>query len=178
MSDQSCVHTARGFSVVEMIVAILLVSIIAATLISRFANPSAFDQSIASDNLIALALLAQQTSLGRENVTLEIDPVGGNWEFSVAVSGTVIRSVTVPGNNILLETGSTLTGTCAVDLNDAVTQDFKITYDGRGNAAGFTNSMSSPEPVGNGVRICVNDDTSYSACVSPGGFAYRGDCDA
>lgn len=167
----------RGFTVVEMIVAILLVAIIAMTMFTRFSNPSSFDTSIARDNLIAMALQAQQAALGRENVTFEIDPASGAWEFSVMVSGSQIRSVTIPGNNIFLETGSTDSGTCAMALDDAVSENFKITYDGSGNVSGFTNSVSAPEPVGNGVRICVNDATAYSACISPAGFAYQGDCD-
>jgi len=169
-------RNAQGFTIVEMIVAIVLVSIIALTLFSRFSNPSSFDQAIASDNLIALALLAQQTSLGRENVTFEIDPIGGFWEFSVAVSGAVVRSVAIPGNTVLLKTGSTIIGTCGVDINDDITGNFKVSYGG-GNIAGFTNSASSPVTVGNGVRICVNGSVEYSACISPAGFAYLGECD-
>jgi len=168
----------KGFTIVEMIVTILLTGIIAVTVFSRLSNPSTFDNAIARDNLIAMALLAQQTSLGRENVSFEIDPAAGDWEFSVVVSGSVIRSVTIPGNSITLETGSTVSGTCALGMDDAVTPDFQVTYDGNGNAAGFTNGVSAPEPVSNGVRLCVNDATEYSACISPGGFVYQGDCDA
>ena len=166
-----------GFTVIEMIVALLLVSVIAVTIFARIANPSSFDSSIARDNLIAMALQAQQAALGRNDVTFEIDAAGENWQFSVMVSGAQIRSVTIPGNNISLETGSTASGTCALALDDAVTDNFRVTYDGSGNAAGFSNSISSPEPVANGVRICVNDDTAFSACISPAGFAYQGDCD-
>ena len=160
---------------VEMIVAIILVAIVGVAIFSRFVSPSAFDTAIARDNAIAMALQAQQTSLGRENVTFEIDPAGGDWTFSVAVSGTVIRTVTIPGDDITLETG--ISGTCALAADEAITTNFQVTYDGRGNAPGFTNSASAPEDPGNGVRICINDDTQFSACISPGGFAYQGDCD-
>lgn len=166
----------RGFSIIELIVAIILVSIIAVSLFSRFSNQGAFSPAIARDNAIALALQAQQTALGRENVSFEIDPEGADWRFSVAVSGAVIRSVVVPGTNLLLQTGAQ-SGTCTADLNDAITSNFRITYDGTGNATGFTNSISAPEAVTNGVRICVNDRTDFSACISPAGFAYLGDCD-
>lgn len=177
MKKRTNTRKPGGFTVIEMIVAILLIAIIAVTVFSRFGNPSSFDSSIARDNLIALALLAQQTSLGRENVTFEIDPAGGDWAFSVVVSGAVIRSVTVPGNAISLETGSTVSGTCALGLDEAVTQDFQVTYNGNGNATGFTNGASAPVPVSNGVRICVNDSVEYSACISPAGFPFQGNCD-
>ena len=166
-----------GFSIVEMVVAILLIAIIGATLISRFAEPSSFDAAIARDNAIAMALLAQQTALGRENVTFEIDPAGSDWEFAVAVSGTVIRSVVIPGNDLTLETGSVASGTCALGLDDNVSSNFMVTYDGNGFASGFSNSVSAPVPVSNGVRICVNDNVDFSACISPSGFAHQGDCD-
>ena len=167
----------KGFSLVELIVAILLISLIGVAMFSRFSSPTAFDASIARDNAIALALQAQQAALGRDNVSFEIDPSGGNWVLSVAVSGSVLRSVTIPGGSISLETGSTTSGTCALALDQVVTSNFRVVYDGSGNVTGFSNSTSSPEPVENGVRICVNDDTNYSACISPAGFAYQGDCD-
>ena len=177
MPNREMSNKVEGFTIVELIVAILLAAIIGVSMFSRFTSPSSFDTSIARDNAIAMALLAQQAALGREDVTFEIDPLNGNWQFSVAVSGTVLRSVTVPGGNVTLETGSTVTGTCALGLDEAITENFQVFYDGNGNATEFTNGLSSPVAVSNGVRICVNDNVDYSSCISPGGFAFQGDCD-
>lgn len=176
MKDKKLIN-CDGFSIIELIVTIVLLAIIGVTIFTRLANPSTFDSAIARDNAIALALLAQQAALGRGNVSFEIDSSGSDWEYSVVVSGTVMRSVVIPGDDLTLETGSTVSGTCALALDEPVTSNFRITYDGSGNVTGFTNSVSSPSPVSNGIRICINDDAAYSACISPAGFAFAGDCD-
>lgn len=172
-----------GFTVVELIIAIVLIGIVGAVAFSRFLSGSVFNASGAQDAIITIAHSAQQASLGRPNTSFEIDASGGDWVFSaVAGSPTVtIRSLSVPSDNVVLETGSAAAtaNTCANSFNTAVANDFRLTFDTTGNLVDFTNN-STTETVNasfNGVRICVNDDVSLSVCVSPAGYAHEGDCD-
>lgn len=163
---------------VELIVVIVVLSLVAAVVITRFTSPSGFNPSTARDAAITVAREAQQMALGRNNVTFNIGQSGGDWVFIAASGGTTVRSVAVPSTNVVLETGSTSASsdTCATGFDDPVASDFEVAFDLKGNATTLTNN-SNTETVANGVRICVNDDNSLSVCISPGGFAYAGACD-
>jgi len=171
---KSCRH--KGFTIIELVIVIVLLGIVAAVVFSRFMGPSGFEQAGARDAVISIARGAQQLAMGRNDVTFEIDNIGSNWVFSARAGGNVLRRAEVPANNLVLETGSTAAGgTCAAGLDTPLSNDFVVTYDRQGNATTFTNG-GAPAAVDNGVRICINDSTALSVCISPGGFAYQGDC--
>jgi len=168
----------QGFSLVELVLVVLLISIMGVAITSRFSDPSGFNTLAARDGIISTALAAQQAALGRKNVTFDINQSGSDWIFEVAASGAVIRSFSVTGGGFDLETGSTTTtGDCSTGFDEAVTSNFSISYNNLGNAFAFTNSSSSPVAIDNGVRICIDDTVALSVCISPGGYAREGDCE-
>lgn len=178
------VHTttsrAAGFTIVELVIVIVLIGIVGAVAITRYMSSSAFNAVGARDGIITVAQAAQQASLGRSNVTFAIALSGEEWIFSANGGGTPLRTVSVPTQNVILETGSAVASgnTCADSFDTAVANDFELTYNGKGDLVDFTNN-STTESVGptfNGVRICVNDDITFSVCVSPAGYAYAGNC--
>lgn len=175
--DMKCFRQS-GFSLVELVIVVILVSIMGVAVMSRFSDNSGFNTLAARDGIVATALAAQQAALGRNNVTFDINQTGSDWTFEVAASGTIIRSFEVTGGGFALETGSTITtGDCSTAFDDAVTSNFSISYDSLGNAFEFTNSASSPVSIDNGVRICIDDTVALSVCISPGGYARVGDCE-
>ena len=178
-SNKIFVH--KGFSIVELIIVIVLMGIVAAVVFARYASGSAFNPSGAQAAIITVAHAAQQASLGRSDVSFEIDASGGQWIFSANSAGDVLRSVPVSGTNVILETGSAAAtaNTCANSFDTAVANDFKLSYNGKGDLVDFTNNGSTEtvDASFNGVRLCVNDDVTFSVCVSPAGYAYSGDCD-
>lgn len=172
----------QGFSMVELIIVILVMGIIGVTAFARYLDGSAFNAVTAKDAILTVANAAQQAALGHDNVTFEIDSSGGDWVMSAVAGGTVLRSVSISSDAVTLETGSAAASAnnCANDFDTAVANDFELVYDRTGDLVEFTNN-SVTEMVDssfNGVRICVNDDVSFSVCVSPSGYAYEGDCDA
>lgn len=171
-----------GFTIMELIIVIVLLGIVGSVAFSRFTPRSSFNATGSQDAIISLAHAAQQSSLGRDNVSFEIDSSGDDWVFSVfAGSPTVtIRSVSVPSQDVVLETGSAaILDTCANDFNNPVENDFALTFSRKGDLVDFTNDSSTQTVNGafNGVRICVNDTVNLSVCVSPAGYAYEGNCD-
>ena len=169
---------SHGFSMIELVVVIILLSIMGVAIMSRFSDSSEFNTLAARDGIIATALAAQQASLGRNDVTFDINQSGSDWIFEVASSGTVVSSFEVTGGGFTLETGSTITtGDCSTGFDDAVTSNFSIAYDSFGNASTFTNAASTPVSIANGVRICIDDTVDLSVCISPGGYAREGDCE-
>lgn len=171
----------RGFTVVELVIVIVLIGIVGAVAMSRFMSGSAFNAVGARDAIITVAHAAQQASLGRNDVSFEIDNSGDDWIFAV-ISGTeVLRTASVSNRNVTLETGSAAASanTCANGFDTAVANDFKLTFDGKGDLLSFTNNSTTEtvDAAFNGVRLCVNDDVNFSVCVSPAGYAYVGNCD-
>ncbi len=175
----------KGFTLVESVIVIVLIGIVGVVVIPRFLRPNAFSPVATQDGLIATIRAAQQAALGRSAVTFEIDTDGDDWTFTAKAGIDTIRTFAIPTNGVTLETGlAVMSGdTCASDpgdFNDAMTSDFLLTFDGKGNLLSFTNG-APPELVSdvsfNGVRICVNDDVELSVCVSPAGYAYAGNCD-
>jgi type II secretory pathway pseudopilin PulG len=166
---------------VELVVVLVLVSIVAVTVTSRYLTPNAFEAAGARDGLITILRAAQQAALGRSNVTATIQTVGDKWVFAAMAGSTVLQTMEVNKRNIVLATGSALVGagTCAEGLDTPLANDFRVSYDSKGNLSAFVNSgvTQAVSSTFNGVRVCVNDAEQYSACVSPSGYAYTGNCD-
>ena len=60
----------RGFTLIELITVIILVSIISVTLFSRLGNVSNANLQAGRDDLIAALFFAQQTAMARSNIKL------------------------------------------------------------------------------------------------------------
>jgi prepilin-type N-terminal cleavage/methylation domain-containing protein len=171
----------RGFTVVELVVVIVLLGIVGAVVIPRFLAPNTFNEPAAQDGLLATIRAAQQAAIGRANVTFKITSDSNDWTFAALSGATTLRTLTVPVSDVKLETGSAASSanTCATGFNTAVANDFTLTFKSDGNLASFTNNGTTEtvDAAFNGVRICLNDTIAVSACVSPAGYAYAGDCD-
>ena len=172
---------AKGFSLVELVIVILLLGITGAVVYSRLASPNAFSPLATQDALVSTIREAQQLSLGRDNITYEIDLVADEWLFSAKSNGSTLRTSRIAANGVTLETGSAVASgdTCSSGFDDAVAGDFELSFDGKGNLSSFTNNGATEnvDALFNGVRLCINDDDALAVCVSPGGFAALGDCD-
>lgn len=174
----------KGFTIIELVVVIVLVGIVGAVIISRFVGPNAFEIAAAQDGLLTTIRAAQQAALGRTDATLvafEIDQSGGDWVLTARDGATTLRTLELPADNIVLETGSAVASadTCATGFDTAVSGDFELVFEKKGNLDEFTNNGTTEmvDAMFNGVRNCVNDSPALSVCVSPAGYAYAGNCD-
>jgi MSHA pilin protein MshC len=62
----------RGFTLVELITVIILVSIISVTLFSRLGNVGSANLQASRDDLIAALFFAQQSAMARNNIQLVV----------------------------------------------------------------------------------------------------------
>lgn len=165
----------------ELIVVLVLIGITSAVVISRFAEPDTFTVQAAQDGLLTTIRAAQQAALGHDDVTFEINQAGGEWQLEARDAGGVIRTLELPADSIVLQTGSAAASsdTCATGFDTAVQNDFELGFDGKGNLAQFVNGGTTElvDSTFNGVRLCVNNTDAQSVCVSPAGYAYAGNCD-
>lgn len=171
----------KGFTIIELIGIIVLIGIVGVVVTGRFLRPNKFDEAAAADGLLTTIRAAQQAALGRSAVTFEVGLAGGEWLFMAKSGANTLRTFRVPAESVLLETGAPASSgdTCATGFDTALDPNFQLAFDDLGNLASFTNGLAV-YPVDasfNGVRLCVNDTVAVSACVSPAGYAYAGNCD-
>lgn len=178
----SCRPQAKGFTVLEMIVAIVIVGIVSAVAFSRFVDGNAFNPVIVRDQLISLARIAQQSALGRENVQLSLTPsVDGGLllvEVTESLGAVPISTEIISLESVALAGDIDVTDSCsAIGGSVALTNStpLKIDYAALGAIKNISGIASGA--VSSAVRICINNSAIASVCISPSGFAYAGDCD-
>lgn len=170
-----------GFTIIEMIVAILLMTILGVVVISRFADSNSLNADVVRDIVVSMSRTALQNSLGRSSVTLTITPSAGGDEATIETSdaGGTIRSETVSLRSITLSGDINITDSCevtpgAANITNAAPMTISFGTLGDLGTSGVTGSTGA---VTSAVRICINNIATDSVCVSPSGFAYAGDCD-
>ena len=173
----------KGFTIIELVIVIVLIGIISAIIMSRFLGGNTFTPSIVQQQIISLARIAQQSSLGRADVTLTITPNAGGDQVTIeaeeSAGATTIQAVTIPMDSVTLSGDINKTASCAVDDGDtAITNAAPMVLDfgelGDLQDSGIGGGAAA---ITSAVRICINNSAADSICVAPSGFAYAGDCD-
>jgi len=179
--NRKSIYSASGFTVVEIVIAIVLVAIVSMVAMSRLVEGNGFNAIIVRDEIISIARTAQQNSLGRADVSMTITPNVGGDSVTIVTSyaGGNIKSITAPLESVSLSGDINDTDSCSVTSGvDAITSANPMTLAfgelGDLDVSGVTGSTGA---ITSAVRICLNDTASESVCVSPSGFAYAGDCD-
>ncbi len=171
----------QGFSIVELIIAIVLLGIISSVAMSRFLRSDSYNPAITRDQVVSLARSAQQKAIGRNDVTLTIQPVDDLIEVrlddgagQVQISRMDLATVNMRADVNELDSCSVTAGGFAV-TNAA---PLVLNYDSLGDliTGGVTGSPGFPQAITTAVRLCINDSPAMSVCWSPSGFAYVGDC--
>lgn len=172
-----------GYTLIELIAAIVLIGIAVAFAMSRLLDNNTFTASIVQQQIISLARIAQQSSLGRSNVTLTITPSVDGSEVTIDAEesgGTVtIQSVTISMDSVTLSGDINKTASCAVDDGDTPISNVApmLLNFGELGDLGVSGIGGGAAAITSAIRICINDIASDSVCVAPSGFAYAGDCD-
>lgn len=158
----------QGFTLIELITAIILLGILSAFAISRFPSSQAYSTAILKNQFIASARLAQQTSLSRAslsltntNVTLNVSSVGAVWDLVVSGADGIAYSAQIDKSSEQIRYGTSLSASCSA----LASAPFLISFDGDGNRIPKEN-----------LRVCIDSDIDYELCISPSGYVYEGHC--
>jgi len=169
-----------GYTLVEVIIVIVLLSIISAVFIARISSANAFNGVVVRDQIIALTRIAQQSSFGRADVTITFTPGGNEASIVAAEANGVIERATVPISSLILAGDINQTDSCGVTAGgDSISgsSPLVIKFGELGNIVASSGVGTSAGTVTTALRVCVNNDPSLSVCIAPSGFAYIGDCD-
>jgi type II secretory pathway pseudopilin PulG len=175
-----------GFSIVELVVAILIAGIIAAVTMSRLLNRDSFDVIIAREEIVSILRMAQQRAIGHQDVVVTLQPSGNDLVISLkSDSVNLISPVTTTFPAGLLSADVDILSSCSTPpAAGNVLTDLKplhVEFGALGDLlSGGVIDGSPPHPVDvtTGMRLCLNNDPVMSICISAAGFAYTGDCDA
>ena len=169
----------KGFSIVEVVVAIVLVGIVASLAMSRFLGSNTFNPVAIQGQIVSLVRAAQQSAMGRQDVTVTLTPNGDTLNLTLEeVNGDVesidlnMQGISLSGDVNETDSCGTTAGATAITNGNPLILNFGSLGDLEDSGFGAGTTVESA------VRICVNNDPTYSVCVSPAGFAYEGDCDA
>lgn len=182
VQDKPAFGLQRGYTIIELIIIVVVLSIIAAASISRILGGNAFDSFILRDQIISLSRTAQQSALGRADVTLTIQPSASLETVTLTTrygSGpsTIISEVETNLAPISLTGIINNTDSCSVSTGTPITNaaPLIIRFDELGDLA--LSGFGAGTAVTRSVKICLNNIPEDAVCVSPAGFAYGGNCD-
>lgn len=167
----------RGFTLVEIIVTFLLVSILSVVVISRLSSSAAFNGVILRDQIIALTRLGQQSAFGRSDVELRVTPDGsGDASLVLSDANGIIQSNTIAVAAVDFRADVDVTASCSSSQGAAVTSGAPliIAFGELGDATSA--GVGTVSAVNTSVRICIDAAVETSVCVSSAGYAYVGDC--
>lgn len=173
-----------GFTIIEIVIVILLLSVVSVFVMSRFNDETAFTGLIVRDQLISQARRAQQGSFGRSGMAMVFTPNGGGTEATIEVleGSAALSSITVSISSLTLTGDVDETSSCSSTAGTNITNanPFRLSFGELGDIVASTGVVGAASygAVTSAARICIDEDVTYSICVSPSGFAYVGDCDA
>ena len=178
----------QGFSVIELVLAILIIGIISSVALSRLLEGDVYNAAVVRDQVLSLSRSAQQQALGRTDVAIIIRPNGNDLEIQTVedfvdvntfsqmqFSSLDMRSVVIAGD-------ANVTASCSATPSTNIISNSSpmvIQFDALGDLyrGGVTTAPGYPVTVTTGMRLCVNDDPTVSICFSPAGFPFRGNCE-
>lgn len=141
-----------GFTLIELVMAILLIGILAVLGMSLFASRSAFSPLLATQQLASATLLAQQAALaGNPANALTIEQNTDNFRFTVgpATANPRVFEIARAGTSL------SVPGTLPLTLN--------------------FNADGAPS-TGANLSLTFSGDSTFQTCLSSRGAVYAGAC--
>ncbi len=162
---------APGFTIVELVVVLVLLGILSATALSRFAEPTAFAPRTIAATLRAqthFAALTAQTNA--DDADLQLSPGGGDWIVDVAVAGASRRQAAVDAANTRIEVAN---GVATADVD--ATSSLTLTFRGDGELVTAMLGGTTLDPA-LGIELRVIGDSVHVTCLHPTGTSSATSC--
>lgn len=158
----------EGFTVVELIAVVIVLSILGAFAMGRMGSPAMFAPAVVTHALVAETRFAQQLATSRHDavVTLMVDQAGSDWRFRVStdVDG-VVRTELVDTDGTTVQASS---GPASGSLGGGSL--LALSFDHGGDLSAVVIGATSGDPAA-GVSLMVTGDSTRQACVYASGYA-------
>lgn len=164
---------AAGFTLVELVAVIVLLSILGVVVMARLPSPNLFAPALLSQALVAEARVARQVAAARHDavVTLSVsaDPAGWRVELVSDVDG-ILRNQLVEASDTAIVASS---GSASATLD--ATTPVSLTFDRAGRLSGVTIGGAAGAPA-LGLALTVSGVGDREICVYPSGYASGSAC--
>jgi len=165
----------RGFTLIELIVVIILLSILSAVGMSLMPNTQHYNARLAADQWLTFFRLGQRLALVRQDplqlVQLTINETAAQWQMEIQQGTTVLDSLSMDRSGVVLRMS-------AADFTTACTQlpppilPMTLYFNGNGDHVAVSRAITSTN-----LRVCFAQGAEqYVLCLAPSGYAYRGAC--
>lgn len=164
----------KGFTLIELIIVIILISIVSAVGMALFPTTQQYASRLIADQWLLSFRLAQRLALTRQNatelLTLSTSDVGGEWLLTISQGATTLDSVTIDKVNVTAKI-SNIDFVSSCDNLTSAAFPVQWYFNGYGDHV----TAARAQMTGN-TRICFTDTNPREMCISPSGYSYEGSC--
>jgi MSHA pilin protein MshC len=166
--------SAKGFTLIELIVVIILLSVLGAVGIGLFSAPSQYAVKLAADQWLSqfrfaqrLAFLKQSAS---EPIALVVNQTSNSWTVAARQGTSILNTFNIDYDSVSIRSSSSDFSSACSAL-PAMVFPATFYFDGYGNAVDASRTQLSINQ-----RICLIAANTVELCISPSGYAYEGSC--
>lgn len=166
--------STKGFTLIELIVVIILLSILGAVGIGLFSAPSQYAVKLSADQWLSQFRLSQRISFLRQSasdpIRLTINQSANRWDMLVSQGATDLDQFEIDYDSVSVRYSQTdFSSSCSA--LPVMTFPMNFYFDGYGNAVNASRTQLS-----NNQRVCLTANSTAELCISPSGYAYEGSC--
>ena len=167
-------HSTKGFTLIELIVVIILLSILGAVGIGLFSAPSQYAVKLSADQWLSQLQLAQRHSFLRQSaslpIQLSISQATNRWQMLLSQGATQLSNSDINFDSVNVHYSQTdFTSRCS--SLPLITFPVNFYFAGYGNAVNASRVQLSTNQ-----RVCLTASDTVELCISPSGYAYEGSC--
>lgn len=164
----------KGFTIIELIIVIILISIISAIGIGLLSSTDQYTARLASDRWLAGFRLAQRLALQKQNslelLELSVAETSDSWVFRIRQGSQNLSEFDLEKEPLEIRfSDSDFSASCST--LPILTFPFTSNFDGYGNSVSTTRTQ-----VTQNKRLCFIAGGIEEICISPSGYAYEGTC--
>ncbi len=165
---------AKGFTLIELIIVIILLSIVSALGIGLLSGTDGYAPRVASDQWLSGLRLSQRLALLRQDasnlLTLNITQSSDAWSMSINQGTNELNRFDIDRNRINMHSSNSDFAS-ACDVLPQSTFPMAFYLNGYGNQVNASRTQLSVNQ-----RLCFVGTQSIELCISPSGYAYAGSC--
>jgi MSHA pilin protein MshC len=166
---------ARGFTLIELIIVIILISILSSLGVGLFSGTDAYDARLAGDQWVSSLRLSQKLALLRQNsselLTVTATQTSNEWLILLTQGTTALNDINISRDRIGLHTStSDFSSACAA--LPLASFPIILYLDGYGNHVNASRVQATVNR-----RFCFVASQTVELCISPSGYAYNGSCE-